>query len=71
MVGYATVANPRVGVLVDLIARGIRRWTGSADNGARESGGWIWVANHRGYGHQSATPVSDMIYLCCGGITVQ
>ncbi len=27
--------------------------------------------NHRGYGHHSAAAVIAMIYLCCGGITVQ
>lgn len=28
-------------------------------------------ANHRGYGHHSAAALISMIYLCCGGITVQ
>ena len=27
--------------------------------------------NHRGYGHHSAAAVVAMIYLCCGGITVE
>jgi transposase len=31
----------------------------------------IRLINHRGYGHHSATAVIAMIYLCCGGITVQ
>ena len=26
--------------------------------------------NHRGYGHHSAAPLTAMLYLCCGGITV-
>lgn len=29
------------------------------------------LINHRGYGHHSATAVVAMIYLCCGGITVE
>ena len=31
----------------------------------------IRLINHRGYGHHSAAAVIAMIYLCCGGITVQ
>ena len=31
----------------------------------------IRLINHRGYGHHSAAPLISMIYLCCGGITVQ
>lgn len=31
----------------------------------------IRLINHRGYGHHSATAIIAMIYLCCGGITVQ
>ena len=31
----------------------------------------IRLINHRGYGHHSATALIAMIYLCCGGITVQ
>lgn len=31
----------------------------------------IRLINHRGYGHHSAVAVIAMIYLCCGGITVQ
>lgn len=31
----------------------------------------ISLINHRGYGHHSAVAVISMIYLCCGGITVQ
>jgi transposase len=31
----------------------------------------IRLINHRGYGHHSATALISMIYLCCGGITVQ
>jgi len=31
----------------------------------------IRLINHRGYGHHSAAAVISMIYLCCGGITVQ
>lgn len=30
----------------------------------------IRLINHRGYGHHSAAAVIGMIYLCCGGITV-
>ncbi len=30
----------------------------------------IRLINHRGYGHHSAAAVISMIYLCCGGITV-
>jgi transposase len=30
----------------------------------------IRLINHRGYGHHSATAVIAMIYLCCGGITI-
>ncbi|MPZ91811.1 MAG: hypothetical protein GEU68_09315 [Actinobacteria bacterium] len=29
------------------------------------------LINHRGYGHHSAAALISMIYLCCGGITVQ
>ncbi len=29
------------------------------------------LINHRGYGHHSAAAVISMIYLCCGGITVE
>ena len=31
----------------------------------------IRLINHRGYGHHSAAAVIAMIYLCCGGITVE
>lgn len=31
----------------------------------------IRLINHRGYGHHSAAAMISMIYLCCGGITVQ
>jgi hypothetical protein len=31
----------------------------------------IRLINHRGYGHYSAAAVISMIYLCCGGITVE
>ena len=31
----------------------------------------IRLINHRGYGHHTATALFAMIYLCCGGITVQ
>ena len=31
----------------------------------------IALINHRGYGHHSAAAVISMIYLCCGGITIQ
>lgn len=31
----------------------------------------IRLINHRGYGHHSAAAVVAMIYLCCGGITVE
>jgi hypothetical protein len=31
----------------------------------------IRLLNHRGYGHHSAAALISMIYLCCGGITVQ
>jgi transposase len=31
----------------------------------------IRLINHRGYGHHSAAALIGMIYLCCGGITVQ
>ena len=31
----------------------------------------IRLINHRGYGHHSAAAVIAMIYLCCGGITLQ
>jgi hypothetical protein len=30
----------------------------------------IRLINHRGYGHHSAAIIA-MIYLCCGGITVE
>ena len=30
----------------------------------------IRLINHRGYGHHSAAAVIAMIYLCCGGITI-
>ena len=30
----------------------------------------IRLINHRGYGHHTATAVIAMIYLCCGGITI-
>jgi len=30
----------------------------------------IRLINHRGYGHHSAAAIIAMIYLCCGGITV-
>jgi hypothetical protein len=31
----------------------------------------IRLINHRGYGHHSAGAVIAMIYLCCGGITIE
>lgn len=31
----------------------------------------IRLINHRGYGHHSATALIAMIYLCCGGLTIQ
>lgn len=31
----------------------------------------VRLINHRGYGHHTATAVIAMIYLCCGGITVE
>jgi transposase len=31
----------------------------------------IRLINHRGYGHHTAAAVISMIYLCCGGITIQ
>ncbi|HEV2068220.1 MAG TPA: transposase [Acidimicrobiales bacterium] len=31
----------------------------------------IRLINHRGYGHHSATALIAMIYLCCGGITIE
>jgi len=31
----------------------------------------VRLINHRGYGHHSAAAVIAMIYLCCGGITVE
>lgn len=31
----------------------------------------IRLINHRGYGYHSATALIAMIYLCCGGITVE
>ncbi|MGH9003517.1 MAG: ISL3 family transposase, partial [Acidimicrobiia bacterium] len=31
----------------------------------------IRLINHRGYGHRSVPALIAMIYLCCGGITVQ
>jgi transposase len=31
----------------------------------------IRLINHRGYGHHSSAAVIAMIYLCCGGITVE
>ena len=31
----------------------------------------IRLINHRGYGHHTAAALIAMIYLCCGGITVQ
>lgn len=31
----------------------------------------IRLINHRGYGHHTATALIAMIYLCCGGITVE
>jgi len=30
----------------------------------------IRLINHRGYGHHTATALIAMIYLCCGGITI-
>ena len=30
----------------------------------------IRLINHRGYGHRSAAALIGMIYLCCGGITI-
>jgi transposase len=31
----------------------------------------VRLINHRGYGHHSPAPPIAMIYLCCGGITVE
>lgn len=31
----------------------------------------IRLINHRGYGHRSVTALIAMIYLCCGGITIE
>ena len=31
----------------------------------------IRLINHRGYGHHSAPALISMIYLCCGGITIE
>jgi transposase len=31
----------------------------------------VRLINHRGYGHHSAAAVIAMVYLCCGGITVE
>jgi transposase len=31
----------------------------------------IRLINHRGYGHHSAAALIAMIYLCCGGITIE
>lgn len=31
----------------------------------------IRLINHRGYGHGSAAALIAMIYLCCGGLTIQ
>jgi transposase len=31
----------------------------------------IRLINHRGYGHHSANAVIAMIYLCCGGLTIE
>jgi transposase len=31
----------------------------------------IRLINHRGYGHHTAAALIAMIYLCCGGITIQ
>lgn len=31
----------------------------------------IRLINHRGYGHHSAAALIAMIYLCCGGLTIQ
>ncbi len=31
----------------------------------------VRLINHRGYGHHSAAAVIAMIYLCCGGVTVE
>ena len=29
------------------------------------------LINHRGYGHHTPAALIAMIYLCCGGITIQ
>ena len=31
----------------------------------------IRLINDRGYGHHSAEAVIAMVYLCCGGLTIQ
>ena len=31
----------------------------------------IGIINHRGYGHHSAEAVIAMVYLCCGGLTIE
>ena len=31
----------------------------------------VCLINHRGYGHHSAAALIAMIYLCCGGITIE
>lgn len=41
---------------------------------SRSSRGLNWkirLINHRGYGHHSPAALISMIYLCCGGITVE
>jgi len=31
----------------------------------------IRLINHRGYGHHAAEAIIAMIYLCCGGLTIE
>lgn len=31
----------------------------------------VRLINHRGYGHHTAAALIAMIYLCCGGVTVE
>jgi len=31
----------------------------------------VRLINHRGYGHHSAETLAAMIYLCCGGVTIE
>ena len=48
---------------------------GGEEGGRRREGGGgedkIRLINHRGYGHHTAAALIAMIYLCCGGITIE